>query len=228
MNACKEIEGKYEEDDIENEKRRAQEKFKQANPTEALMMFEKGDGKKKKRRAVEEDSSDDESDCQLVCNMTGSRWESLPFPIIVDSGACASVMPESWCEHVPTKETQQSKAGEYFRAANGQKIYNQGEKRVFMMSREGTMRDMRFTVCDVSQALGSVSQMCRTGHRVVFNPPWCPDGSYIEHIATGEAMWLEETNGLYVLNTKVAPTKRQSMTGRGTGRNEDFGWPAAP
>ena len=97
-----------------------------------------------------------------------------------------------------------------------------------MMTKEGTMRDMRFTVCDVSKALGSVSQMCRTGHRVVFNPPWCQEGSYIEHLDTGETMWLEETNGLYVLNTKVAPTQRQSTTERHTRRNEGFGWPAAP
>ena len=95
------------------------------------------------------------------------------------------------------------------------------------MSREGAMRDMRFTVCDVSKALGSVFQMCRTGHRVVFNPPWCQDGSYIEHLDTGATMWLEENNGLYVLNTKVAPAQRQSMTGTSS-RNEGFGWPAAP
>ena len=117
--------------------------------------------------------------------MIGVKWESLPFPIIVDSGACASVMPTSWCDHVPLKETPQSRAGEYFRAANGQKIHNHGERTVSMMSKEGTLRDMRFTVCDVSEALGSVSQMCRTGHRVVFNPPWCPDGSYIEHMDAG-------------------------------------------
>ena len=73
-----------------------------------------------------------------------------------------------------------------------------------MMPTEGTIRDMRFTVCDVSKALGSVSQMCRAGHRVVFNPPWCQDGSYIEHLDTGDTMWLEENNRLYVLNTKVA------------------------
>ena len=136
--------------------------------------------------------------------MTGMKWESFPIPIIVDSGAFASVMPQSWCEHVPIRETPQSKSGEHFRAANGQKIQNQGVKRVSMMPTEGTIRDMRFTVCDVSKALGSVSQMCRAGHRVVFNPPWCQDGSYIEHLDTGDTMWLEENNRLYVLNTKVA------------------------
>ena len=52
--------------------------------------------------------------------------------------------------------------------------------------------------------------MCRAGHRVVFNPPGDPDGSYIEHVQTGECMWLEEQAGLYVLNTKVAPATRQT------------------
>ena len=72
------------------------------------------------------------------------------------------------------------------------------------------MRDMRFIVCEVSKALGSVSQMCKTGHRVVFNLPWCADGSYIEQVDTGERMWLQEEGGLYVLRTKVAPSHRQS------------------
>ena len=75
-------------------------------------MFEKGKQNKRKIRAVIEDSSDEEDNCQLVCNMIGTQWESFPFPIIVDSGACASVMPQDCCEHVPLKETQQSRAGE--------------------------------------------------------------------------------------------------------------------
>ena len=74
---------------------------------------------------------------------------------------------------------------------------------------------MRFTVCDVSKALGSVSQMCRAGHTVVFNPPWMEEGSYIEHIDTGERMWLEEANGLYVLNAKVAPKEWQTTLNPG-------------
>ena len=79
-----------------------------------------------------------------------------------------------------------------------------------MMTREGAWRDMNFTVCDVAKALGSVSQMCRAGHSVIFNPPWHEDGSYIVHLDIGERMWMEESNGLYVLNTKVAPKKWQT------------------
>ena len=82
---------------------------------------------------------------------------------------------------------------------------------VTMMTREGAQRDMRFTVCDVSKALGSVSQMCRSGHKVVFNPPWDPEGSFIEHVDSGERMWLEEKGGLYILSTKVAPRHKQTQ-----------------
>ena len=113
--------------EINNEKKEAHQ----------LQMFEKGRKAKRNRQPVEEKSSDDEREDQLVCNMTGAGWESLRFPIIIDSGVCASVMPTAWCDHVPLKETSQSKAGEFFRAENGQKIHNHGERVVSMMIREG-------------------------------------------------------------------------------------------
>ena len=92
-----------------------------------------------------------------------------------------------------------------------------------MMTQEGALRDMRFTVCDVAKALGSVSQMCRTGQRVVFNPPWDENGSYIEHATTGEKLWMQEEGGLYVLKTKVAPMHKQIANQR----PEDFHWQVA-
>ena len=130
------------------------------------------------------DESDDEG-AEMVCNMIGQSWETLPFSIIIDSGACASVMPTIWCNHVPIQDTPQSKAGDYYRAANGNNIYHEGERIISMMTQEGSFRDMKFTVCDVSKALRSVSQMCKIGHREVFKPPWSPQGSYIEHVNIG-------------------------------------------
>ena len=180
----------------------------------------KGTRLKKKITKLEEDESDEES-TELVCNMTGQSLENLPFPIIIDSGACASIMPTERCNHVPLYDTPQSQAGDYDRAANGNKIYHEGERIVSMMTQEGALRDMKFTVCNVSKALGSVSQMRRTGHRVVFNPPWNANGPYIEHVDTGERMWLQEECGLYVLKTKVAPASKQT----GRRKAEDFPWP---
>ena len=181
MEMYKEVEGIAEtnDNDVDVEKAKAQVKY--------IAMFEKGKKKATRRKRVQEDSSDEEEEQNmLVCNMTGPKWESLPYPIIIDSGPCASVMPTGWCEHVPLRETAQSQAGECFRAANGQNIHNHGEKALSMITKEGAMRDMRFTICDVSKALGSVSQMCRAGHKVAFNPPWDPAGSYIYNISRQE------------------------------------------
>ena len=142
---------------------------------------------KRARAKVEDGESDDESP-EMVCNMTGQSWESLPFPRIIDSGACAPVMPTSWCNHVPLNETLQSWVGDYYRAANGNKIYHEGERVISMMTQECAFRDMKFTSCEVSKALGFVSQMCKTGHIVAFNPPLSNQGFYIEQVSTGERL----------------------------------------
>ena len=41
-----------------------------------------------------EESVDYGEEGDLICNMAGNAWESLPYPIIIDSGAAASVLPE--------------------------------------------------------------------------------------------------------------------------------------
>lgn len=92
-----------------------------------LAMFEKGNKKNERLQADEDSSGEEEDICRLICNMAGCRWGALRFPIIVDSGACVSVMPTGWCEHAALKDTPQARAGEYFRAANGHKVYNHGE-----------------------------------------------------------------------------------------------------
>ena len=72
----------------------------------------------------------------MVCNMTGQNRERWSFPIIVDAGASASVMPTDWCNHTPIEQTPGSEAGELFRAANDLKIPNEGERYVPMVIRD--------------------------------------------------------------------------------------------
>ena len=168
------------------------------------------------RRCNGDEEFEDEEGEQLVCSMRGTEWEPLPYPIIVDSGASASTLPKEWCKHVKLWETTESRNGQSFNAANGDVIPNLGRRSVTLMTKEGAVRDMKFEVCSVTRALGSVSQMCRAGHRVVFNPPWNFEGSYIEHIETGQKMWLIERDGIYLLDVRVAPESRQ------TGNHQDF------
>ena len=54
---------------------------------------------------------DDEEPGKLVCNMIGQGWEKLPFPVIIDSGACASVMHTEWCSDIPIHQTRGSESG---------------------------------------------------------------------------------------------------------------------
>ena len=89
-----------------------------------------------------------------------------------------------------------SRNGVNFLAANGDKIPNQGEKKLRVITQEGLERSMLFQVAQVTKPLGSVSKICKKGHRVVFDD----DGSYIENKITGEYMNLREKNGVYVLD----------------------------
>ena len=66
-------------------------------------------------------------------------------------------------------------------------------------SEEGTERNMTAQVCDVNKALLSVKRVVKAGNRVVFDE----DGSYIEDKQTGEKMWMEENNGMYILKLWV-------------------------
>ena len=157
------------------------------------------------------EEADDEEGDHLICTMRGTEWEPMPYPIIIDPGASASTLPRQWCQHVKLLETEECRAGQTFNAANGQEIPNLGRRSVTLMTRESAIRDMMFEVCNVTRALGSVSQMCKAGHRVTFNPPWDPEGSYIEHVEIGQRMWLTEKDGIYLLDVRVAPEQKQTI-----------------
>lgn len=70
--------------------------------------------RQRQRRTPKEEPSDDEEsedeDEQFICCMSGRQWESLPYPIVIDSGACAFVLPTNWCNHVKLLRTPQSEA----------------------------------------------------------------------------------------------------------------------
>ena len=44
------------------------------------------------------------------------------------------------------------------------------------------------------------------------------DGSYIQHIASGEAMQLKHMDGVYVLDARIAPKNKPSHLFVGQGR----------
>ena len=133
-----------------------------------------------------------------IMAVTGDgEWELLEFA--VDSGATETVVPPDVLHCINLMQGAASKRGVEYEVANGEKIPNLGEKKFVGTSEEGTERNMTAQVCDVNKALLSVKRVVKAGNRVVFDE----DGSYIEDKQTGEKMWMEENNGMYILKLWV-------------------------
>lgn len=146
-----------------------------------------------------------------------NRWKMFPEPIVIDSGASETVIPQEWFENYPTFETEASRNNEWYTAANGGKIHNLGEKMLTLSTTNGcTKRNMKFQVCDkIGKALGSVSRMVHNGNRVVFDS----SGSYIECKADRTRIPLREQGGVFVLDAWVEPY-RGSEAQQGFGRQD--------
>jgi uncharacterized Zn finger protein (UPF0148 family) len=175
---------------------------------------EAGEKKKKKKQKK---TSQDKKEAELnAMNQQFREWyESLPYPIIIDSGAAESVLPKDWCPQAALLKGESY--GKHYTAANGSHIKNRGEKIVSMVTAEGQWKNLKFQVCDVTRPLASVSKIVESGHTVVFNPSW-KGGSYILNLQTREKTWLRQQDGVFVLDAKVAPAQwqaRPSFAGQG-------------
>ena len=108
--------------------------------------------------------------------------------------------------NVPVKETEASRRGGKFIAANGTDIPIFGEQEI--RGKDDTGRDvaMRLTCADVQKTLASVRKMVSKGNRVVFDE----DASYIQNKATGIATPMRVEGEVYVFDVWV-PTPSGSL-----------------
>ena len=146
-----------------------------------------------------------------LCNLETSRYELVE--ITVDSGAEESVTPVQLMAQFPTQETEESKSGEQFVAANGSVINNEGERHVEMHTLDGVKRSMVFQVTTVNKALASVARMNEKGNVVVFDG----DNSYIQNKVSGEVIPMKKKQGSWVLEVWVEkdPSKAAGFAGQG-------------
>ena len=141
---------------------------------------------------------------KAISELDKDSWSRLPQDLVIDSGAGESVMPVDWCPHYVTVAGQAKQDGDYYTAANGEPIYNEGEKELLLVTIDNRqLRTMTFQVAKVNKALGAVSQIVKKGNRVVFEA----EGSYFENRARGDKIWLEERTRVYTLPLMVAPPK---------------------
>ena len=130
-------------------------------------------------------------------------WERIP--IKVDSGAVDTVMPPSVANYFNLVKTEMSKEGPGFRAANGSLIKHFGQRSVRGMGDQFQLLSMTAQVADVSNTLGSVYRMLKSGNKVHFEPGLC----YIEHIKTGKRTPIIERNGAFEVGLWVPRARKQ-------------------
>jgi hypothetical protein len=123
-----------------------------------------------------------------INNLKG-EWEVIK--VTVDSGAVDTVTPPSTAKYFPILETDASRRGLDYRAANGTKIKNHGARNVTGISAEFKPMNLVMNVADVKKTLASAFQICAAGNKVILDI----EHSYIVNKATGEKTIINIENG---------------------------------
>ena len=108
-------------------------------------------------------------------------------------------MPPHVAEHFALVETEMSRKGPGFRAANGSPIKHYGQRVVKGLGDQFQNLSLTAQVADVKSTLGSVHQMLRAGNSVHFETGNC----YIEHMPTGQRTSIEEKHGTFEVGVWV-------------------------
>ena len=116
-------------------------------------------------------------------------------------------MPQSQVYAV--KQTEASRRGLRYRAANGTGIANEGEKCLKGYTIEASCVDMVMQVVAVTKPLGSARAIVKVGNRVVFDE----GDSFVQNRATGKKTKINERNGAYVLDLWVPRGNAQNQQG---------------
>jgi len=140
--------------------------------------------------------------CKAVCEINTVECTKAKAigkgRITIDSGAPESVLPHDMLHEIKLQESEGSRAGVQYIAANGGKMPNLGEKRVHFKTKTGMESNVVFQVTHARKPLASVSKIVKKGNRVVFSPT----GSYIENIDSGKKIELNEVNGTYHMDVE--------------------------
>ena len=88
-------------------------------------------------------------------------------------------------------ETQASKNGWYYSAANGSPIKNYGQRSLTGFTDEGFPMEAAVQIAEVKRNLASAMKIVKAGNRIVLDEA----GSYIEDKKTGRAIQVQTENG---------------------------------
>ncbi len=132
-----------------------------------------------------------------------SKWEELVA--IIDSGATVPVFHPKVGKAYELEESEASKAGVEYEIASGDTLANLGQKRLAVLTAEGTVRGYQSQCADVSKSLQSVRACLESGHAVCFGlGPNGLDKPLINR-HSGEVNRIEDDGVNYLQRLKIIP-----------------------
>ena len=131
----------------------------------------------------------------------GSSQGWVKLSGVVDSGASDHVANKAAAPHVPIKPSVGSIKGQNFIAANGDRVPNEGEQELHVVTEEGATSNMVVQVTDVKKPLFSVTKLCDRGNRVIFGR----GGGVIHNLATNRLTPFRRKGGVYMIDLWVQP-----------------------
>ena len=140
-----------------------------------------------------------------VCLLNGLGEHEVDYVrenLLIDSGASICACPKAKTKghlvHAPEGQKE-------FSTANNQSIPNEGTVTMQGAFMNGSEQRMKFKVLDVKRMIASVSELTKSGHRVVFDT----SGSYIQNKRTGRYIKVFERNGVYEVPMWVKRPKKE-------------------
>ena len=106
-------------------------------------------------------ASKDQEVAGNICPMTtvevkpGKKWETLP--VVIDSGATVPVFNPKTATAYQLMENDASRQGHEYELASGDSIPCLGEKRIAVLTKEGTVRGYSSNCADVQEAINSLN-----------------------------------------------------------------------
>ena len=119
----------------------------------------------------------------------------------MDSGASETVIGLNALTAVPLVQGQAAKNGVKYECANGAALANLGQKRMPVMTAEGTLRGYSTQCADVSKPLQSVRHLNKRGHLVVFDE----SNSFVYNKYSGEVNHIDDDGVNFTMKTWIMP-----------------------
>ena len=110
-----------------------------------------------------------------------------------------------------------------YQCANDECLPNLGEKRMAVMTAEGTLRGYRSQCADVSQPINAVRSMVASKSAVCFGLGPEGDQHLIINRLTGEINQIEDDGYNYIQNLWVVPPDEIEQIQRDQGSEQPFG-----